>query len=178
MEYSHDVGSRPQFALRFDNVIPISKLYEIKEETLYDILAIVIYVDEIKVNFKPEGTTASPVITRSLFVLDQSEHWVQVTLWEKQAYELKVQEGEILALRHVKVSGYRGRTISVLSNSTVHMHPHEALPLQCEALARWYKQLGSPRGLDDFTGQTRIVDIDKLQKVPVRVPEDYENTRD
>ncbi|KAJ3576594.1 hypothetical protein NP233_g322 [Leucocoprinus birnbaumii] len=173
VEECRDIQGIEGLKLRFDNLVSISSLSGLEEDTSCDILAVITRVEGVQV-YSQKGSSGTYQTTRRIILLDQSGHWVQATLWGKPAFDFNIQEGEIVAFRRVIVSGYRGRTISIMNSSKLFTDPQKLLPKEYDELSQWYQSQGSPRGLSEFSAQTRLADVDQERRVPIQPPGDWE----
>ncbi|KAJ3570828.1 hypothetical protein NP233_g4142 [Leucocoprinus birnbaumii] len=156
--------------LKFDEFVPLSQLYEIEEGTICDIIAIVVHVSELDVQTRwYDDVRPCKISKRSLSLLDQSGYWVQATIWDPGASEFSTKPGSIVASRHVKISGFRGRSMSISSASTMYAEPMQYVPETCDALRQWHDEMGSnsKKDLSEFIGQTRFVDKEPVERMPV-----------
>ncbi|KAJ3570830.1 hypothetical protein NP233_g4140 [Leucocoprinus birnbaumii] len=140
-----------------------------------DIIAIVVHVSELDVQTSwYDDVRPCKISKRCLSLLDQSGYWVQATNWDPGASEFSIKPGSIVAFRHVKISGFRGRSISILSATTMHAEPRQYVPETCDALRQWHDEMGSnfKKDLSEFIGQTQFVDKEPVERMPVPLRRD------
>lgn len=76
---------------------------------------------------------------RDITIVDQTGYEMRVTLWGKTAIEFSVSEESILAFKGVKVNDFQGRSLSMLTSSTMSVDPDIQ---ESHLLKGWYDGQG------------------------------------
>ncbi|KZT02307.1 replication factor-a protein [Laetiporus sulphureus 93-53] len=119
------------------NFVEINKLNEIPKDSTVDVIGIVKEIgDAVEINSRTNKTLTK----RELTIVDRSQFSVRLTLWGKQAQDFNVDEPQpVIAFKGVKVGDFGGRSLSMISASTMHVNPDIA---EAHALRGWYDAAG------------------------------------
>ncbi|ORY57296.1 replication factor-a protein 1 [Pseudomassariella vexata] len=134
IEKAEDQTSVPQ--VRF-NFIDIQGLQEVEKDATVDIVGVLKEIGEVsQITSK---NTGKPYDKRELTIVDDSNFSVRVTVWGKGATAFSAQPESIVAFKGVKVSDFGGRSLSLLSSSTMAVDPD--IP-EAHKLKGWYDSQG------------------------------------
>lgn len=131
------------------NFITISDVQDVEQNKSIDTIGVITQVLPVsQINVKAGGQKDK----RNVVITDESELTVTVTLWEGLAQKEDYQEGQVLALKTVRVSDYNGRTINAgESNSQVFIdtdHP------RTHKLKKWWKEIkGNMQNFNSLTSE-------------------------
>lgn len=127
------------------NFIKISELENIEKDSTIDILGVVKDVAEPKeITSK---NTQKPYTKRDITIVDNSNTMVKITIWGENAMNWDLPPENVVAFKGVKVSGFGGRSLSMLFSSTMAANPD--IP-EAHALKGWYEAQGSSKELSSF----------------------------
>ncbi|CAE6447482.1 unnamed protein product [Rhizoctonia solani] len=119
------------------NFTELSQLDSIEKDAVIDVLGVVTEVKPIDtINAKSTGKTVSK---RDITIADKSGSSVRMTIWGKQAETFQAEDNPVIAFKGVKVGDFGGRTLSLVSSSTMSFHPD--FP-EAHALQGWYSSEG------------------------------------
>ncbi|CAE6450332.1 unnamed protein product [Rhizoctonia solani] len=119
------------------NFIDLSQLESVEKDAVIDVLGVVTEVKALDtINVKSTGKTASK---RDVTLVDKSGSSVRMTIWGKQAETFQAENNPVIAFKGVKVGDFGGRTLSLVSSSTMTFHPD--FP-EAHALQGWYSSEG------------------------------------
>ncbi|CUA67759.1 Replication factor A protein 1 [Rhizoctonia solani] len=119
------------------NFTELSQLDSIDKDAVIDVLGVVTEVKPIDtINAKATGKTVSK---RDITIADKSGSSVRMTIWGKQAETFQAENNPVIAFKGVKVGDFGGRTLSLVSSSTMSFHPD--FP-EAHALQGWYSSEG------------------------------------
>lgn len=119
------------------NFMELSQLESVEKDAMVDVLGVVTEVKAIdSINVKATQKTVSK---RDITVVDKSGSSVRMTLWGKQAETFQAENNPVIAFKGVKVGDFGGRTLSLVSSSTMSFHPD--IP-EAHALQGWYSSEG------------------------------------
>ncbi|ELU45414.1 damaged DNA binding protein [Rhizoctonia solani AG-1 IA] len=119
------------------NFTELSQLDGVEKDAMVDVLGVVTEVKPIEtINVKSTGKTVSK---RDVTVVDKSGSSVRMTIWGKQAETFQAENNPVIAFKGVKVGDFGGRTLSLVSSSTMTFHPD--FP-EAHALQGWYSSEG------------------------------------
>ncbi|KAG6899413.1 hypothetical protein C0993_010450 [Termitomyces sp. T159_Od127] len=121
------------------NFILLSGLEDLPKESTCDVIAIVKEVSPLsEIISKQQNRT---LIKRELTLVDQSGYSVRLTLWGKQAEQFNDgEESPVIAFKGVKVGDFGGRSLSMISTSTMAINPDLE---ECFQLRGWYDSTGA-----------------------------------
>ncbi|XP_063150887.1 replication protein A 70 kDa DNA-binding subunit isoform X2 [Candoia aspera] len=106
--------------LQFD-FIAIGNLENASKDSLVDVIGICkSYEDAAKITIKSSNRE---VFKRDLHLMDMSGKMVTVTLWGADAEKFDGSRQPVVAIRGARVSDFGGRSLSVVSSSTVLVNP-------------------------------------------------------
>jgi len=115
--------------------IPISQLENIDKDSLVDIIGVVDQMGETSEIISK--TTSRPINKRDIYLVDDSNFKIRVTLWGKHADDLRFQDKPVVAFKSVKVNDFQGKSISTLSSSIISFNPDIE---QAHRISGWYSQ--------------------------------------
>lgn len=106
--------------VQFD-FVPISELENKNKDTLLDIIGVCKSFDEVtKVTIKSNNREVS---RRNIYLMDTSGKMVSTTLWGEDADKFDGSRLPVVAIKGARLSDFGGRSLSVLSSSTVMINP-------------------------------------------------------
>ncbi|XP_077336698.1 replication protein A 70 kDa DNA-binding subunit isoform X1 [Lithobates pipiens] len=106
--------------VQFD-FVPISELENKNKDTLLDIIGVCKSFDEVtKVTIKSNNREVS---RRNIHLMDMSGKMVSTTLWGEDADKFDGSRLPVVAIKGARLSDFGGRSLSVLSSSTVMINP-------------------------------------------------------
>ncbi|XP_006260667.1 replication protein A 70 kDa DNA-binding subunit [Alligator mississippiensis] len=107
-------------SVQFD-FVPISELENTSKDSIVDVIGICKSYDDItKITVK---STNREVSKRNVHLIDTSGKMVTTTLWGDEAERFDGSRQPVIAIRGARVSDFGGRSLSVLSSSTLVMNP-------------------------------------------------------
>ncbi|KAG6862066.1 hypothetical protein C0995_007196 [Termitomyces sp. Mi166 len=126
------------------NFVLLSGLEELPKDSACDVIAIVKEVSPLsEVISKQQNKT---LIKRELILVDQSGYSVRLTLWGKQAEQFNGgEESPVIAFKNVKVGDFGGRSLSMISSSTMAINPDLE---ECFKLRGWYDSTGAGQSFE------------------------------
>ena len=96
-------------------------LNEIKEAPINTIANVVCVVgDKGETNYK--DTKSGSILIRKLFVLDQSNEKMELTLW-RNLTQLNINNGDILVCKKVRVNDFGGKNLTSTTESKIYINP-------------------------------------------------------
>jgi len=96
-------------------------LAEIKEAPINTIANVVCVVaDKGEANYK--DTKSGSILIRKLFVLDQSNEKMELTLW-RNLTQLNINNGDILICKKVRVNDFGGKNLTSTTESKIYINP-------------------------------------------------------
>ena len=96
-------------------------LAEIKEAPINTIANVVcIVADKGEANYK--DTKSGSILIRKLFVLDQSNEKMELTLW-RNLTQLNINNGDILICKKVRVNDFGGKNLTSTTESKIYINP-------------------------------------------------------
>ena len=121
-EQCTDTENVPQ--LRF-NFVQLAELANVEKDATCDIIAVVKEVGEL--GSITSKATQRPISKRELTLVDKSAYSIRLTLWGKSAETFSTSsaggDNPIMAFRGVKVGDFGGRSLSMVSSSTMMSEP-------------------------------------------------------
>ncbi|XP_066455787.1 replication protein A 70 kDa DNA-binding subunit isoform X2 [Eleutherodactylus coqui] len=106
--------------VQFD-FVPISELENKNKDTLLDIIGVCKSFEEVaKVTIKSNNREVSK---RTIHLMDTSGKIVSTTLWGEDADKFDGSRQPVVAIKGARLSDFGGRSLSVLSSSTVMINP-------------------------------------------------------
>ncbi|KAJ3576613.1 hypothetical protein NP233_g314 [Leucocoprinus birnbaumii] len=126
--------------LKFDKLVPFSQLYEIGEGTICNIIAIIVNASKLDVHTRCDLRKYPNDVSYSSTSLATGSKQ-QYGTPKPQSLQLSPAPSSHL---HVKISGFRGHSVSILSASTI--------------------EVGSKKDLSEFIGQTRFADKESVER--------------
>ncbi|KAG8702561.1 Replication factor A protein 1 [Ceratobasidium sp. 395] len=119
------------------NFLELSQLDTVEKDAMIDVLGVVTEVKPIdSITVK---ATQKTVPKRDIIIADKSGSSVRLTVWGKQAETFQAENNPVIAFKGVKVGDFGGRTLSLVSSSTMSFHPD--IP-EAHALQGWYSSEG------------------------------------
>ncbi|KAJ1928650.1 Replication factor A protein 1 [Tieghemiomyces parasiticus] len=119
-------------SVRLD-LVGLDKLMDYEKDASVDAIGVLHEVGDL--NEFVSKTTQKPLSKRDLTLIDMSQQAVRLTVWGKQAQEFAVEDHAVLAVKGAKVGDFGGRTLSLLSSSTMTVNPD--IP-EAHRLRGWY----------------------------------------
>ncbi|KAK9450595.1 uncharacterized protein V1518DRAFT_414231 [Limtongia smithiae] len=133
--------------LRFNFIDSLSSLNAVEKDALVDVVAVVKEIrDCSQIVSKSSGR---PFDKRDIVVVDQSNFSSVLTAWGALAKEFTATVGDVVALKGAKVGDFNGRSLSLLSSSTMTVNPD--VP-EAHKLRGWYATGGSGALFTAITG--------------------------
>ncbi|KAJ8507485.1 hypothetical protein ONZ45_g10141 [Pleurotus djamor] len=135
IEECHETTNLPTIKYNF---VPLSGLEELPKDSTCDVIAIVKEAGPLSEIVSK--TTNRNIPKRELTLVDKSGYSVRLTLWGKQAESYNVDDAPVIAFKGVRVGDFGGRSLSMVSSSTMNINPdiEEAF-----ALRGWYDSYGA-----------------------------------
>ncbi|KAG1132066.1 hypothetical protein G6F42_002685 [Rhizopus arrhizus] len=128
---AYDVDSAiPQTNFSFVKIIDLEKTE--KDETV-DVIGVVI--KDYGINETVAKTTGRPINKRSLLIVDDTEHPIQLTVWGSVAEEFDSNNTPIIACKGLRVNEYNGRSLSLPTFGTLTKNP--SIP-EAHHLYQWF----------------------------------------
>lgn len=119
------------------NFLELSQLESVEKDAMVDVLGVVTEVKPIEsITVK---STQKMLSKRDVIIADKSGSSVRLTVWGKQAETFQAENNPVVAFKGVKVGDFGGRTLSLVSSSTMSFHPD--IP-EAHALQGWYSSEG------------------------------------
>ncbi|XP_054857924.1 replication protein A 70 kDa DNA-binding subunit [Eublepharis macularius] len=107
-------------SVQFD-FVPISDLENVNKDSIVDVLGICkSFEDDRKIIVKASNREVSK---RNIHLVDMSGKMVTVTLWGAEAEKFDGSRQPVVAIKGARVSDFGGRSLSVLSSSTIIVNP-------------------------------------------------------
>jgi len=133
-EDDDDMNINPMQNAKFT---PICDLFLMPSGTIVNVLGKVVkYSDIQSLNLRQGGAKK----IRNVWIGDESEKAIEVTFWGGDAENEKhYKDDPILALQSFKVTEYRGKSLTSLTQSKVYVNPTLD---QCEPLHKWLAEKG------------------------------------
>ncbi|OLL22101.1 Replication factor A protein 1 [Neolecta irregularis DAH-3] len=134
IEKCEDQSSVPQERYNF---VELGNVSQIEKDNTIDVIGVVKEVHDLsEITSK---TTQKPISKRDLTIVDSSQYSIRLTLWGKQAQNFSTDEGNVIAVKGVKVSDFNGRSLSMYSSSTMSVNPDID---EAHSLKGWYDGSG------------------------------------
>ncbi|KAG8745613.1 Replication factor A protein 1 [Ceratobasidium sp. 414] len=119
------------------NFLELSQLETVDKDAMVDVLGVVTEVKPIEsITVK---STQKLLSKRDVIIVDKSGSSVRLAVWGKQAETFQAENNPVVAFKGVKVGDFGGRTLSLVSSSTMSYHPD--IP-EAHALQGWYSSEG------------------------------------
>jgi replication factor A1 len=103
------------------NFVSIADLERVEKEAIIDVLGVVKEVGEL--DQITSVKTSKPHSKREISIVDSSNSWVRCTVWGKNAETWDIAPDSVVAFKSVKVSGFGGRSLSMLFSSSMMTNP-------------------------------------------------------
>ncbi|KAM4046800.1 replication protein A 70 kDa DNA-binding subunit [Anomaloglossus baeobatrachus] len=101
--------------------VPISELENKNKDTLLDVIGVCKSFDDVtKVTIKSNNREVSK---RTIHLMDSSGKVVSTTLWGEDADKFDGSRQPVIAIKGARLSDFGGRSLSVLSSSTIMINP-------------------------------------------------------
>ncbi|KAG6814572.1 hypothetical protein H0H92_000100 [Tricholoma furcatifolium] len=118
--------------------VPLNGLEEVAKDTTCDVIAIVKEVGPLTEIVSKQNRN---ITKRELVLVDQSGFSVRMTLWGKQAEQYSAElDSPVIAFKGAKVSDFGGRSLSMVSSSTMAINPDIE---ECFEIRGWYDSRGA-----------------------------------
>ncbi|KAM6463199.1 replication protein A 70 kDa DNA-binding subunit isoform 2-T2 [Liasis olivaceus] len=106
--------------VQFD-FVAIGDLENVSKDSFVDVIGICkSYEDAVKITIR---SSSREVFKREMHLMDMSGKMVTVTLWGAEAETFDGSRQPVVAIRGARVSDFGGRSLSIVSSSTVLMNP-------------------------------------------------------
>ncbi|GAA99937.1 uncharacterized protein L969DRAFT_86148 [Mixia osmundae IAM 14324] len=142
VELCTDTTDLPQVKYNFVN---LSDLTTQEANAMIDVLGVVKEVGEL--SSIVSKATSKQIPKREIVLIDQSEFSVRMTLWGRQAEQFSAPDQPIIAFKGVKVGDFGGRSLSMVSSSTMAVDP-DIQP--AHSLSGWMKAVGETKTFQTF----------------------------
>ncbi|KAG8937310.1 Replication factor A protein 1 [Tulasnella sp. 418] len=142
IEECMDASGMPSVSFNF---VELAKLEEKPKDSTCDVIGIVKQVGDFENITTRAGKSLSK---RDLTLVDKSQYSVRVTLWGKQAENFVAENQPVVAFKNVKIGDFGGRTLSLISTSTIHPNPDIS---EAHLLRGWFDREGHATS---FTAQS------------------------
>lgn len=96
-------------------------LNDLEKDATCDVIGIVKDVGEIGTIVSK--ATSRPITKRELNLVDESGYSIRLTLWGKTAENFVANDSPVMAFRGVRVGDFGGRSLSMVSSSTMLSEP-------------------------------------------------------
>ncbi|QRV87991.1 damaged DNA binding protein [Ceratobasidium sp. AG-Ba] len=117
--------------------LELSQLDTVEKDAIVDVLGVITEVKPLEsITAKATQKTFSK---RDVVIVDKSGSSVRLTVWGKQAETFQAENNPVVAFKGAKVGDFGGRTLSLVSSSTMTFHPD--IP-EAHALQGWYSSEG------------------------------------
>ncbi|PIL24266.1 replication protein A [Ganoderma sinense ZZ0214-1] len=133
-------------AMKF-NFVSIGNLQDVAKDSTIDVIGVVKEVGEL--SSITSKATSKVIPKRELTIVDRSGFSVRLTLWGKQAEQYDSTDQPVIAFKGAKVGDFQGRSLSMMSSSTMHVDPD--IP-EAHALRGWYDAAPSDQKFQSHTG--------------------------
>ncbi|KAG5354081.1 hypothetical protein C0989_009779 [Termitomyces sp. Mn162] len=121
------------------NFVPLGGLEDLPKDSTCDVIAIVKEVAPLGEILSKQQNRK--LIKREITLVDQSGYSVRLTLWGKQAEQYNnEEESPVIAFKGVRVGDFGGRSLSMISTSTMAVNPDLE---ECFKLRGWYDSMGA-----------------------------------
>ncbi|KAF8163440.1 hypothetical protein B0H34DRAFT_695492 [Crassisporium funariophilum] len=135
VEECHEVSDVPMIKYNF---IPLNALQDLNKDAICDVIGVVKETADLSEITSSKFNRQIP--KRELVLVDKSGFSVRMTLWGKQAEQYHAEDTPVIAFKGAKVSDFGGRSLSMVSSSTMQINPDIE---DCFALRGWYDSQGS-----------------------------------
>ncbi|KAF4615161.1 hypothetical protein D9613_003179 [Agrocybe pediades] len=135
VEECHEVGNMPTIKYNF---VSLDELEKLNKDAICDVIGIVKETGDLTMINSAKQNRQIP--KRELTLVDKSGFSVRLTIWGKQAEQFSPTEPTpVIAFKGVKVGDFGGRSLSMVSTSTMQINPDIE---ECFALRGWFDSLG------------------------------------
>ncbi|KAF9566321.1 replication factor-a protein [Agrocybe pediades] len=135
VEECHEVGNMPTIKYNF---VSLDELEKLNKDAICDVIGIVKETGDLTMINSAKQNRQIP--KRDLTLVDKSGFSVRLTIWGKQAEQFSPTEPTpVIAFKGVKVGDFGGRSLSMVSTSTMQINPDIE---ECFALRGWFDSLG------------------------------------
>lgn len=155
-EYEMTVDAKSIIQLSNDNVgVPtisynfirdIASLQEVEKDSIIDAIGIVKTIGEVG-EFVSK-TTQKPYNRREITIVDASGYEIRITIFGKNSTTFSSNEGSIIAIKGARVGDFNGKSLTLLSDSTINTEPD--IP-EAHKLRGWYDYQGSNMNFNSFS---------------------------
>ncbi|RMD41618.1 hypothetical protein DV735_g3478, partial [Chaetothyriales sp. CBS 134920] len=146
IEKAEDQQDVPQVKFHF---VRVSELQSLEKDTTVDFIGVLRAVGETSQIVSK--TTNKPYDKRELTLVDQTGFSVGLTIWGKTASSFDVLPGSVVAFKGVKLSDFRGRSLSLLSSGSMVINPD--IP-EAYKLKGWYTNGGQTETFSTLANDT------------------------
>lgn len=87
---------------------------------------------------------------RDIFIVDDTEYKVRLTLWNNQTLETKYEDKPVVAFKGIKVNDFGGKSLSTLSSTIITFNPDIA---EAHRIEGWYSHNSSITEFKSYSSQ-------------------------
>ncbi|KAL6608405.1 replication factor-a protein [Neocallimastix californiae] len=127
--------------------VPLNQLMNYEKDSVIDVIGVVDEVNEISES--TSKATNIPIQRRDIYIVDDTEYKVRVTLWNKHAKEINFETKSVVAFKTIRVSDFGGRTLSVLSSTIITLNPDIN---ESHRITGWYSRYGDTVDFKHYSG--------------------------
>ncbi|KTW28781.1 hypothetical protein T552_01411 [Pneumocystis carinii B80] len=139
------------------NFVSLKDLDSVGKDSIIDVIGILNDIHEIvEITSK---TTQKLYSKRDIFLVDNSNYSVRLTLWGKHAQDFNIPQETIVAFKGLKVTDFNGRSLSMLSGAMIIANPQIE---EAYLLKKWYDKQGKEETF--MTHQPTITTIRKEER--------------
>ena len=141
---SNDNVGVPTISYNF--IRDIASLQEVEKDSIIDAIGIVKTIGEVG-EFVSK-TTQKPYNRREITIVDASGYEIRITIFGKNSTTFSSNEGSIIAIKGARVGDFNGKSLTLLSDSTINTEPD--IP-EAHKLRGWYDYQGSNMNFNSFS---------------------------
>lgn len=135
-------------ALRF-NFVELGNIAQVEKDQTCDVIGVVKDVSEVSTIVAKATQRVIP--KREVSLVDRSGFSIRLTLWGKTAEEFSAPDQPVIAFRGVKVGDFGGRSLSMVSSSTMMTEPDIQ---EAHELRGWYDNQGAHSDFQTYTSSS------------------------
>ncbi|XP_047474800.1 replication protein A 70 kDa DNA-binding subunit-like isoform X1 [Penaeus chinensis] len=114
----HEASDIPTMQFNF---VPLDQLESLEKDTIIDVIGVCKEAMEVaSITSKASGKELKK---RDVQVVDDTNREVRLTLWGRQAENFDGSQQPVLAVKGAKLSDFNGRSLSLMSSSTLQINP-------------------------------------------------------
>lgn len=154
IEKCPDQSAVPQVKFNF---VSLKDLDSVEKDSIIDVIGI---LNEIHESVEITSRTTQKLYSkRDVFLVDNSNYSVRLTLWGKHAQDFNISQGTIVAFKGLKVSDFNGRSLSMLNSGMIIIDPQIE---EAYFLKKWYDNQGKEETF--VTHQSTVTSIRKEER--------------